>query len=260
MRSKLKYSARRAWQLLGKSKTYSSKVGEETITELLQLYLSQNKGRIVVKSYTKPQESKNGADWDWWFVNKARTEFLGIRIQAKTIEPVSEEYKYLHYLSGKRKASQANKLLKSSVQDGMVPLYALYTYWANTPNLAYKHERDSSYGISLVTMDNILALKKSKSHSGTYDTLQRVSPHLIPLHKLLDFVDPSKSLPQNIFSNIGKVLQPKKGMSSRTVARPGVSATAPSYVMQMLQCSNNLNTDEISVLMKADRTTVFIEE
>ncbi|MUK43705.1 hypothetical protein GNP61_19340 [Aliivibrio fischeri] len=47
-----------SWELLRKSKKYGSRIGEETITELLQLYLSHHSGQLLVKSFTKHQESK----------------------------------------------------------------------------------------------------------------------------------------------------------------------------------------------------------
>ena len=164
MKEFFKFASVCSWELLRKSKKYNSRIGEETITELLQLFLAHHHRDILVKSFSKHQESKNGADWDWWFISPKRRKYLGIRIQAKTITPKTEDYNMLHYISGNQ--AQASKLLRSSAKDSMIPLYALYTYWNSSPVLKYKGECDEHFWISLVTLDNILKLKASKRWKG----------------------------------------------------------------------------------------------
>jgi hypothetical protein len=257
MKDMFKFGSVCSWEILRKSKKYKSRIGEETITELLQLFLSHNHSQISIKSFSKHQESKNGADWDWWFISPRKRKYLGIRIQAKTISPDAEEYKVLHYISGKR--PQASKLLSSSTKDSMVPLYALYTYWNVTPPLKYTGESDEHFGISLVTLDNILKLKTTKPWKGEKETLKRISSDLVPLYKLLDSSNSSRSLPENVFDNLKSELNPRKGMFSRTRPRPGVTDQLPQNIMRLLKSNDNLSDINYDELLEADKTTLFVD-
>ncbi len=247
------------WALLKKSKNYKSRIGEETITELFQLFLSSmfHSNQILIKSFSKHQESQNGADWDWWFISDSNKKYLGIRIQAKVISPDTEEYKVLHYISGKQ--PQALKLKRSSVKDSMVPLYALYTYWDHTPKLRYTGEKKEYFGISLVALDNILKLKKNKPWQGEKETLQRVSMYLVPLYKLLNKSNTSKSLPENIFDNLKSELNPREGMFSRKCPRPGVIDKLPDKIMHLLRIDGDVEDERYDQLLDADRVTLFVE-
>jgi hypothetical protein len=258
MKNKLKTASKYTWKLLEKSKIYQSKIGEETVTELLQLYLSHFSKKIRIKTFTKIKESKIGADWDWWFINPKKQKYLGIRVQAKIIDPNIEIYKYLHYMSGR--TSQTYKLQKSSVKDSMIPLYALYTYWSSSPKLKYNNEVKEHFGISLLTIDCVLKLKKNKPWLDQKETLIRLSPDLVPLYKLLDSFNVMKSLPECVFSNIQKELNPRKGMFSRSLARPGVKKTAPPWIMQLLKDSSEESIQIIDEILTAKRTILFIEE
>ncbi|AYF15539.1 TPA: DUF6615 family protein [Vibrio parahaemolyticus] len=257
MKNIFKFGSVCTWELLRKSKKYKSRIGEETITELLQLFLSHHHSRIAIKSFSKYQESQNGADWDWWFISPRKRKYLGVRVQAKTISPDTEEYKVLHYISGKQ--PQASKLLRSSVKDSMVPLYALYTYWDVTPTLSYTGEDKEHFGISLVTLDNIMKLKTSKRWKGEKETLKRISPDLVPLYKLLDISNTNKSLPENVFDNLKSELNPRKGMFSRTLRRPGVVDELPRNIMMLLESNGDLLDVNYDELLDAGRITLFVD-
>nr|WP_155685369.1 hypothetical protein [Aliivibrio fischeri] len=139
----------------------------------------------------------------------------------------------------------------------MIPFYALYTYWDSAPTIKYNNEAHEHYGISLVTLDNVLKLKGSKTWKGEKETLQRLSPDLIPLHKLLESSDPLKSLPENVMDNIKQELNPRKGMFSRTETRPGITTCPPMYVTKLLESEGYFDNDELLV---ANKTVLFIEE
>lgn len=77
---------------------------EETITDFLNREfkiwsLSYPSSRFALRHFTKAQESKNGADyeWDWYFVDKTGKKWLGFRIQAKILNLKSNRF-YLYII------------------------------------------------------------------------------------------------------------------------------------------------------------------
>ena len=59
--------------------------GEESITESNLLEIRQRHPEIVrVRTFPKPKEAKNGADWEWHIVGRRRT--VKMRVQAKRLQ------------------------------------------------------------------------------------------------------------------------------------------------------------------------------
>ena len=59
--------------------------GEETITETNLLEIRRRHPELVrVRTFPKPLEAKNGADWEWHVVGRTRT--LKMRVQAKRLQ------------------------------------------------------------------------------------------------------------------------------------------------------------------------------
>ena len=73
------------WRFLELSSTTGIGVSEESITDGVLIALAKYGGKnVVVKKFTRYQESKNGADLEMWFHFKNR--LVGSRIQAKKLD------------------------------------------------------------------------------------------------------------------------------------------------------------------------------
>lgn len=100
---------------------------EETITESLLLDISIALPPLTVKTFTRHQESRNGADWqwEWWFEGR---QWFGLRIQAKRLKRLrSGRLGYdIAYRSGSSKKPQIDLLIRDANKAGMQAAYALY--------------------------------------------------------------------------------------------------------------------------------------
>jgi hypothetical protein len=75
------------WNKMWKAQSLGVGLSEETLTEMVlyEIALAHGKsGEISIKLATKPQETKHGADWEWWFVKGGHA--VSFRVQAKRLE------------------------------------------------------------------------------------------------------------------------------------------------------------------------------
>lgn len=91
--------------------------GEETITEHNLLEIKRrHRDRVHLETFSKVEEAKNGADWEWHIVGSKRT--LKMRVQAKRVQcdgRLKIKYK-----------QQRKLLLDGAKDDDMKPLYCIY--------------------------------------------------------------------------------------------------------------------------------------
>src|SRR5258707_11960783 len=76
------------WKRMATARKLNIALSEETITELVMYeialaHLADPRFRVVLA--TKPQESKHGADWTWWFTQGGTG--VRFRVQAKRLFP-----------------------------------------------------------------------------------------------------------------------------------------------------------------------------
>lgn len=97
-------------------------MNEEPLTESLLLEFKRAlRSRICIKTFTKHKEHDTGADWDMFF-RFPRIAPLPFRVQAKR-----ERDGVFDLLYGRPKMRQLTRLLQSSAQHQMIPVYALYS-------------------------------------------------------------------------------------------------------------------------------------
>ena len=62
-----------------------AELDEETITQDLQLDISAALPVMIVRTFTKRQAARTGADWqwEWWFEGR---RWFGLRVQAKRLK------------------------------------------------------------------------------------------------------------------------------------------------------------------------------
>lgn len=103
-------------------------VKEESITDWLLFDISENIKGVYYQAFTRHEEArKTGADWEWWFV--FRDFAMKLRIQAKKLILKQDNYPSLAHTN--RYGLQIEKLLKDSIDENFIPLYAFYASHAD---------------------------------------------------------------------------------------------------------------------------------
>lgn len=182
------------WDRLGAARDVEYQVGEETITDLNVLELKRSAAPYVTtKTYTKRQEGKIGADWEWWFTGPSGAS-IGFRVQAKVVELKSDTYPHLHYkrrkkVNGRRTTVyQADELIRRAIKDApaRIPLYCLYTNSPATfPSILCACKRSihppGSYGCAITSAFRVRHSRMVKRPSD----FQNLHPFLYPWHCLI---------------------------------------------------------------------------
>jgi hypothetical protein len=97
--------------------------GEETITETNLLELRRrHPGVITLRTFGKKAESKNGADWEWHIIGRARR--FGMRVQAKRLQQ-NNILKIPHKVKSTG-AEQIDLLIVDAKASGLLPVYCFY--------------------------------------------------------------------------------------------------------------------------------------
>jgi hypothetical protein len=87
LRDAMRHEAGWVWREMARAASLGVFLNEETITEtiLLRLAVAAQGNGFLVFPFTKPEEKKNGADWEFWF--GFGRKLIGLRVQAKRLYP-----------------------------------------------------------------------------------------------------------------------------------------------------------------------------
>lgn len=97
--------------------------GEETITESNLLKLRRRHSDVIqLRTFSKHQESKMGADWEWYLVGHRRT--LRMRVQAKRVQ--RNGVLKIRHTVGQSGLQQRDLLIQAAHADRMRPMYCIY--------------------------------------------------------------------------------------------------------------------------------------
>ncbi|MCD5981408.1 DUF6615 family protein [Pseudomonas sp. CDFA 610] len=169
-----------AWNTLREARALDSQLREETITDLLVHNIKKwGAGKILIKDFTKHEESLNGSDWEWWFTGPTG-KWLGMRVQAKVLNLKSGKYEHLHHKN--KNGAQVDLLINSANASAAIPLYCLYTNWDTARYKAswmcktYK-PTVRHYGTAVLNPDVVKSLQTSKE-----TRLEKIIQSLRPMH------------------------------------------------------------------------------
>lgn len=217
---------------------------EETLTDLIILELKQlHPKEIYCQTFTKPQEGKNGADWEWWLTDPTRSRWLGLRVQAKVLELKSNTFAHLHYQQ-QGGTYQSTLLKKAAEQDGLFPLYCLY---ANPPVTAVgweKYAPSRAYGCAIASVKCVERLRKK----GKLNDFVSVMSDAIPWNflvcfgetwsssgRVITFPDAVANLLMGSSSLFKTDTDELATVEQQTPLRPGVRKVPPRYVSALLE-------------------------
>jgi hypothetical protein len=189
---------------------------------------------IFSRLYTKPEEGRYGADWEWWFTDAQEKDWLGLRAQAKVLQLSSNQFPHLHYK--KNGIYQSRRLKRTCKKLGLIPLYCLYTVWRPTDAPTREPcglftQSAEDYGCSLVSLNHIELLRDK----GEEKSLLRVIDKACPWHCLVcESFGPGKTLPQRAWA----FLQNAFGITTSTKRRDGapdvgITHRPPPYVREL---------------------------
>ncbi|GLH30353.1 hypothetical protein WSS15_30030 [Acetobacter pasteurianus] len=122
------------WDDLGETINHNLPRQEETITEVLLLNIKRWVPCIdKIIGFSKGEEGRNGADFQWTIINHKQNISYNMRFQAKRIQSNLTEYKDInrHIGNDKARPMQIDVFLNSSKLANCVPLYIFYNYLNN---------------------------------------------------------------------------------------------------------------------------------
>ncbi|WP_331743574.1 DUF6615 family protein [Kitasatospora sp. NBC_01300] len=118
---------------------------EETYTSLnLQDLRRLHSDRVSIVEFTQLEETRNGADWEWWF--HANGEGFGMRVQAKRAMR-GGGYRLEHRTRARERQSEL--LVRDAVTAGCVSAYVLYNHRNWVPTFAEGTTEACAHGAGL---------------------------------------------------------------------------------------------------------------
>lgn len=187
------------WDNIAHKKRQERKPAEEALTDRVmdRLFdIPNDKLKTVI--FSKPEEGKNGADWEWVFLGKDGSNFT-VRVQAKVINPFVMQYDELHYKQSKSLRYQSDLLIERAKAFNALPIYCLYTHADELEtNKMWRCACTKSikvYGCSLITAQTVQALRVSQKQKSFAD----LQPYLLPMHCAVSCnTEPALSLPEKV--------------------------------------------------------------
>lgn len=174
------------WDQLSKARSVNTRLGEESLTDFNLLEIKLRHGQeVITRTFTKREESTVGADWEWWLTG-ANNQWIGFRLQAKTLDFHSGRYEHLHYITNSGQY-QCDLLCDRArrTHPRCIPLYCLYSHWEIMAPIQWRCgsflATPESYGCSLVDAFYIQAVKdQARSNE-----LRNLLPKMVPWHCLV---------------------------------------------------------------------------
>lgn len=219
----LRRTAINTWFLLGEAHTLGASMSEETLTELSLFEIQKSHPyEIATRWYSKAEENRSGADWEWWFLSTG--EAVGFRIQAKKLDTLSQSYKALDKPQMRTLIKQASMSIPKRI-----PLYVFYNYFTGESrkyDYQYACEpRDMALLGCSVASAHMIRLSSRK--------LEKLAPIMFPWSCLVCCGDPSWSLSKRasnfVFREVEHMRRGDIDLSDYVVKE------APAYVYKLLQ-------------------------
>ena len=102
-------------------------VKEESLTDWILYTISERTDRFYYKAFTRNEEARSGADWEWWVLVDDYRGFCAYRflVQAKKLKKAQDNYSLIAY--GNRNGLQIDLLIDSAKHRNAMPIYIYYS-------------------------------------------------------------------------------------------------------------------------------------
>ena len=169
-------SAHWIWERRGTAKAIGFPFSEETVTETVLLDLASALAHEVhIVPFTKPEEGKIGADWEWCLFDRLNNRYLRFLMQAKVLDNADRVYAHIDRYIGNSGVRQIDRLRDTSIARGVPALYAFYNHLDDPSRLPLGQcacsPCEDCWGASVAPLDAIRGALPDKS----FDTLRMVS-------------------------------------------------------------------------------------
>lgn len=245
-----KLLAEYVFYLLEGDRVINHQTSEETITDLIirklktWKYLNSH-SNFSIREFTKPQESKNGADfeWDWYFVDSSGRKWLGLRIQAKVLDLKANKFLSLDYSN--KNGRQLNLLVNSSNLDNRIPYYCFYLH---------KYNENPLIGCSLSNSYNVEELLKINNKPSLDQVIKISFPwHLLVCNNRML----NESLPEKLLLNLNLLSKEEPRFGNLNL----LSKEEISRIEKFLERnSDNYSYKEYPYDLSPDRITIIREK
>jgi hypothetical protein len=176
------------WALREQGKKVDSPLGEETITQLLLLWLKSlypSKG-ISILAFDKNREGKLGADWAWAFQSANGDHVMPMLVQAKILNSQDTDYDEIKRKIGKSGVRQIDRLISEAENLQWPAIYAFYNHLDDPSRIpstcktirTLSAAMPTAWGVSVADAYRV----RAKLNDQSFDTHCH---HSFPLHCLL---------------------------------------------------------------------------
>ncbi|WEG19274.1 hypothetical protein PQ478_21550 (plasmid) [Alkalihalophilus pseudofirmus] len=99
---------------------------EESITDeiIYQIKVNNPSDTMILHA---PNESKTGADIEWWLLDRRTKKAIILRLQAKKLSSKGDYHGINRYV-GSSTSRQIDRLISRSIKDRAIPLYCFYNF------------------------------------------------------------------------------------------------------------------------------------
>ncbi|WP_458682599.1 DUF6615 family protein [Prescottella equi] len=147
-----------SWNLMEDGIAYGIGPGEEALTDVNLIRLRKLIPSLRVKKFSKWEEARNGADWEWWIGSSREERWIKLRVQAKRSSHEKTRYDQLKHESKVRDTDgreilgargkavtmmQYDMLIAQSLADGAIPLHVFYNGWPENRYRVGRHNHDA---------------------------------------------------------------------------------------------------------------------
>jgi hypothetical protein len=249
--------SRKTWNTIRQACKVRLNISEESITDFNLLELQKRHCHdIHTYKYSKQKESRYGADWEWWLTSNGW--FLGLRVQAKKIQPKTLSYPYLNHLTptGVR---QIDALITQSAAAShlKIPIYVFYNFWDCSQYHApwpctFRKRNIRALGCGIVEARALRTII-DQGKNGLKDIARMMYPWSCPI--CCWKYSGNKTLPFRAFDFLSKVF---RNITDFTYEQDRfVTKEAPWYVYRILEGAESL--DEELDKVGINRVTVIEE-
>jgi hypothetical protein len=213
-------------------------LGEVTLTETLLIEVAKrHPWDAIAIPFTPSLEAVIGADWEWWLTDGH--EWLGILVQAKSLNISRQKYLKLNYKPKRAISRQLETHVENATRRSVFPLLCFYNYTGHPGSITWNCQtygrREDVFGCSVADARVVDTLARGRALG--LRALSRVSFPLLCLVGCFGFMRPPA--PPTLPHRAGYLLGALGSMLSEDIRPdpPRLRSEPPNYIRRLLSAS-----------------------